>query len=221
MRASMIVSVGLLGVLAFGCVPKDDANDPSQYGNGQPPPNSYPQPGQPGQPGQPTPYPNQPPPAPGQYPQQLPPGQGGPAPQAGGQATPIAPAMAAASSLLIQGLAAQEAPGMSPDGGAFAGQFQEGQVLEQPINLAPNKCYTIIGVGGPGIQDLQVQLVAQPMPGLPPAPLAQSTGNGPNATLGGGRGKCWKFMSPIGFPAKVVMKANKGAGLAAAQVFVK
>jgi hypothetical protein len=221
MRLSLILPVALIGLVPAACVPNDQADDPSQMGNGQqPPPAAYPQGQTP--PGQA--YPAQPMP-PGQLPQQnppgqLPPGQPGGAPhQGGGQATPIPAAAAMAASIPITAMAQQEAPGMQPDGGAFAGQFQEGQVLEHPINLAPNKCYTIIGVGA-GVTDLSIQLVTQPMPGMPPVPLAQSAGSGPNATLGGNK-QCWKFMSPIGVPGKVLLKANKGSGMAAAQVFVK
>ena len=164
-------------------------------------------------------------PAPGQYNPSPAPGAmpGAPAPGRNRSAAPrrpIAPGMAAAASLPLQAMASQEAPGMQPDGGAFAGQFQEGQVLEQPINLQPNKCYTIIGVGM-GVQDLSIELVAQPIPGAPPIWSAQSnTTSGGQAVLGGGK-QCWRFMSPIGGPGKVLLKANKGAGMAAAEVFVK
>ena len=247
MRLSASHSLSLsfaLAALAFApaCIPNDqDAQDPSQVqgqngqpgqmGQGQPGQMGQPggmgqQPGQMGQPGgQPT-YPGgygQPQGQPGQPGQYVPPGgQPGPAqpgqPAAGGAATPIAPAMAAAATLPLQAMATQEAPGMQPDGGAFAGQFQEGQTLEQPINLQPNKCYTIIAAGM-GVAELHIQLVTQPMPGMPPIILAQSAQNGPQAVLGGK--SCWKFMSPIGAPGKVLVKAHKGQGMAAAQVFIK
>jgi hypothetical protein len=41
------------------------------------------------------------------------------------------------------------------------------------------------------------------------------------ATLGGKAAGCWRNPLPIGGPAKVVLKAARGAGMAAAQVYVK
>ena len=116
-------------------------------------------------------------------------------------------------------MAASEVQGMQPEGGAFAGQFQEGQTLEQPFNIQAGKCYSVIAVGM-GVQELDVQIVAQPAPMLPPAVLAQDSTSGPNATLGG-RGQCFKNPLPIGGPAKVLLRATRGAGVAIAQIFVK
>ncbi|HEY4120879.1 MAG TPA: hypothetical protein VGM56_23610 [Byssovorax sp.] len=224
MRPFAFVPVALVVVASLGCVPMDhDADDPSKAqtpNNGAP--NGFGAPG--AMPGAaPAPYGA---PATGQYNPGAAPAPGaapgappGAAP-AGGAATPIAPGMAAAASLPLQAMANQEAPGMSPDGGAFAGQFQEGQVLEQPINLQPNKCYTIVSAGI-GVQEISIQLLGpQLLPGAPPMILAQSTGSGPQAVLGGGK-NCWRFMSPIGAPGKVLVKANKGAGMVAAEVFIK
>jgi hypothetical protein len=163
-----------------------------QPGYGQPQP-GYGQPGQPyGQPGQPA---------------------------AGGQAQ-ANPAAAAAAAAILMPLGAAEAPGAQPDGAAFGGQFQEGQTLEQPINIAAGKCYTVVAASM-GVQHLDVQLVAQPAPQFPPTVIAQSQGGGPTAVLGGKSGGCFKNPLPIGGPAKVVLRATRGAGMAAAQVYVK
>jgi hypothetical protein len=142
-----------------------------------------------------------------------------PAP-AGTSATAIPPVAAVAATPVLQGLGAAEAPGMTADGGPFAGQFQEGQTLEQAINISPGKCYTIVGIGI-GVQELDIQLVAQPAPALPPVVLAQDSTTGPSATLGGKASGCWKNPTPLGGPGKVILKATKGTGLAAAQVYVK
>ncbi|WP_437677413.1 hypothetical protein [Sorangium sp. So ce131] len=138
----------------------------------------------------------------------------------GTAATPIAPVAAAAATPILQGMGTSEAPGMKADGGPFAGQFQEGQSLEQPVTISPGKCYTIVGIGI-GIQELDIQLVAQPAPALPPVVLAQDSTTGPSATLGGKANGCWKNPTPLGGQGKVIVKATKGAGLAAAQVFSK
>ncbi|MGK4007722.1 hypothetical protein WMF31_34210 [Sorangium sp. So ce1036] len=139
---------------------------------------------------------------------------------AGTAATPIAPIAAAAVTPILQGMGSTEAPGMKADGGPFAGQFQEGQSLEQPFNISPGKCYAVVGVGL-GIQELDIQLAVQPAPGLPAMVLAQDSTTGAAATLGGKASGCWKNPTPLGGQGKVILKATKGAGLAAAQVFSK
>ena len=135
-------------------------------------------------------------------------------------ATSIPAIAAAAATPVMQGLAMQEAPGMQPEGGPFAGQFQEGQTLEQAINISPGTCYTIVGVGL-GIQELDIQFYTQPVPQVPPVLLAQDSTTGPQATVGGKASGCWKNPTPLGGPGKVVLKATKGTGIAAAQVYVK
>ena len=204
-----LLAAGLLLSLA-GCSDEPEPNDPSQFNPGQP---GYPpQPGYGPQPG---------------YPQQPPPGQPVPqptaAPPAGGAAggstaTPIPPAAAAAAQPILTGMAQKETAGMAPVGSSFAGQFQQGQTLEQPVQLEPNKCYTVVGVGI-GITELDIQLVVH----QPPAPaiaLAQDQGAGPQAVLGGG-GQCFRYLAPIGAPGKIVMTATGGSGLAMAQVYAK
>jgi hypothetical protein len=227
MRQSVIVPVALLAFAHLGCNPPGpQPNDPSQmnqYGGQQGQPGQY-GPQQPGQYG---------PQQPGQYGPQQPgygqpqPGYGQPQaqpaqpaqPAGGGAATPIAPAAAMAATPVLQAMAASSMQGMKPEGGAFAGQFQEGQTLEQPFNIQPGKCYGVLGVGL-GIQELHVQIVGQPAPMLPPVVIAQDNGTGPNPTLGGG-GQCWKNPLPVGGPAKVVVKATHGAGIGVAQIFSK
>jgi len=224
MRLSMILPVALLGLVAVGCGGSDtpDPNDPSQQQNqyagqpgqpGQYNPNQYQQPGQ----YQPGAQPTTPPPA-GTTP---PPAGTAPAGGAsmGSPATPIAPAAAQAATVVLQGMAASEAPGMQPDGSPFAAQFSEGQVLEQAINIQAGKCYAVIG-SGVGIQQLDIQLILHAAP-LPPQVLAQSSGQGATAVLGGKASGCWKNPLPVGGPGKVVVKATRGSGLAAAQVYIK
>lgn len=220
MRLSMILSAALLALVGFGCGDSTpDPNDPSQQqAMGQPGqynPNQYQQPGQYGT--TTGTYPTgttTPPPA-----TTTPTGTTGAA--AGSPATPLAPAAAAVAQPIIQALAASEVPGMQPDGSSFAGQFQEGQILEQPVNIQAGKCYSVIA-GGMGITQLDVQLVIQPMPQLPAQVLAQSSpGQGGTAVLGGKGNGCFKNPLPVGGPGKVIVKATKGAGVAAAQVYIK
>ena len=134
-------------------------------------------------------------------------------------ATPIAPAAAVAATPILIPIGAQEAPGAQAEGGLFAGQFQEGQVLEQPVTLQPGKCYTVVAAGL-GVQQVDIQLVTQ-LPPLPPTILAQSAGSGPTAVLGGRSSGCFKNPLPIAGPAKVVVRATRGQGMIAAQVYAE
>jgi hypothetical protein len=215
MRVSVLVpaATALLFLLPLACESTPPAQDPSQqnqYASGQYPPGQYP-PGQQPPPGQyTTPPPGSTPPA-----QTAPPAQTG---AAGAQATPITGPGALAADAILTGLAQQEAAGQ-PEGTAFAGQFQEGQVLEQPINLQPGKCYTVVAASIGPVTELDIMLQGQ-MPPLPSTTLAQDSSTGPTATLGGKAG-CWKFPSPVPLPAKVVLRVTKGSGMAAAKVYMK
>jgi hypothetical protein len=215
MRLLSLVPVALLLVFSAACGDKKDPNDPSQmqgqYGYGQ---QGYGQQGY-GQQG----YGQQ------GYGQQ---GYGQPQPtattgqptatstQGSTSATPVQPAVAAGAQPLLQAIAAKEAPGMQPDGGPFAGSFNPGQTLEQPITLAAGKCYAVIGVGI-GISQLDIQLATN-QPPVPPIVLSQGqTSNG--STVLGGAKNCYKNALPMAVPAKVVLKATSGSGLAMAQVY--
>ena len=151
---------------------------------------------------------------PGQQPQPQP---GQPAGGAGVAASPIAAGSMATP--LLTPLQQSEAPGMQPDGSAFAAQFQEGQTMEQPLTLQPGKCYTVVAVSL-GIQELDAMIAAQPLPQVPPAPLAQDSSSGSQAVVGG-KGSCFRNAAPIAVPAKVIVKATRGSGQAVAQVYVK
>lgn len=220
MRVSVLVPAALMSLLPLACgdsnpQPQDPSMQQNPYGAGQYQAGQYP----PGQypPGQPT----------ATYPQQYPttpqPTATAPMPTATaatGQATPMAPQAAMGADVILSGLAVQEAPGAQPEGTAFAGQFQEGQILEQPINLQPGKCYTVVaGSLGP-IQELDIMIQGQIAP-LPPQTFAQDSSTGPTATLGGKAAGCWKNPAPLAIPAKIVLRATQGSGVAAAKVYVK
>jgi hypothetical protein len=149
---------------------------------------------------------------------------GAPAPvvtaQAGPTATPLDPAAAAAATQAINLLAPQSAPGAKAVGSAIAGQFQQGQSLEGQVQMQPNKCYTVIGVGLPPVQNLDIQLAPfVAMPGLPAMVLAADQTVGPNAVIGE-KAACYKS-GPIAVPMKVIVTVSQGSGVAAAQVYEK
>jgi hypothetical protein len=134
-------------------------------------------------------------------------------------ASPIDPNLASVATGPLWAMAQQEAPGMQREGGVIAGQFQEGQVLEQSFQLTAGKCYTVLAVGA-GISEMDISIMlSSSLPGINPV-LAQDSGAGSNASLGG-RGNCYRWSAPVGAPAKFVMKATRGAGIAAGQLFVK
>ena len=116
-------------------------------------------------------------------------------------------------------MAANDAPGMKAEGPTVAGQFQAGQILEQAFQMLPSKCYTVLAVGA-GVSEVDLSMVAlTPIPGMSPV-LAQDSGTGTNASVGG-RGNCYRWTAPIGINAKFVVKATTGSGIIAAQLYVK
>lgn len=136
-------------------------------------------------------------------------------------ATPVAASMAGPFLTGAIQIASQgDTKGMKEEGGTFAGQFQQGQILEQPFQGEPGKCYTVVAMAGPGVTELDAQIVVQPAPMLPPTIIGQDNMSGPQATVGGG-GNCVKNATPIGAPAKVVIKVVSGSGMAGAQLYKK
>jgi hypothetical protein len=201
---------------------------PGGYPQQQPGAQPGPQPGQPGpQPGQPGPQPGQPgqqpaPSASGGFPGI--PGFPGSQPSGGGSSTggtaqPIDPNLAALAVGPLTLFANTEAPGMAKEGPTIAGNFQEGQTLEGQFSFVPGKCYTVVAVGaGPTEIDIEMQYVT-PVPGLNPS-IGKDTQKGSQASIGG-KGNCLKPISPIATNAKFIVRAAKGAGVAAAQLFSK
>ena len=141
---------------------------------------------------------------------------------AGPTATPLDPATAQVVTSLIAPLAASAAaPGAKAVGAAIAGNFTQGQSLDQTVQMNPGKCYTIVGVGVPTIQNLDIQLVPSiAIPGLPAAVVAADSTVGSNAIVGQ-QPNCYKWALPMGGTLKVVMTVSQGQGMAAAQVFEK
>jgi len=140
----------------------------------------------------------------------------------GPAATPLDPATAQVVTSLIAPLAASAAaPGAKPVGAAIAGNFAQGQSLEQTVQMNPGKCYTIVGAGAPTIQNLDIQLVPSiAVPGLPAAVVAAYNSQGSNAIVGQ-QPNCYKWALPMGGTMKVVVSVSAGQGMAAAQVFEK
>ncbi len=141
-----------------------------------------------------------------------------PAPNVGGDATPLPPAAVMAADPLIAAMAQSEAPGAQPDGWTIGGSFEEGQSLSQPVNIQAGRCYTVIGASLGGVGELDLQLVAEAQ-GMPPMVIAQDASSGPTAVLGGKASGCWKNPMPIALPAKLVVRVTRGRGMAVARAF--
>jgi hypothetical protein len=138
---------------------------------------------------------------------------------AGPTATPLDPAAASAATQLMGPIAQQSAPGAKPIGSAIAGQFQQGQSLEGQVQMQANKCYTVVGVGLPPVQNLDIQLAPfVPIAGLPAAVVAQDQTVGPQAIIGE-KATCYRSMLPM--PMKVIVTVSQGSGVAAVQVYEK
>ncbi|HYP97781.1 MAG TPA: hypothetical protein VER96_03840 [Polyangiaceae bacterium] len=140
----------------------------------------------------------------------------------GPTATPLDPATAATVTTLLAPMAASAAaPGAKAVGAAIAGNFAQGQSLEQTVQMNPGKCYTIVGAGAPSITNLDIQLVPSiAIPGMPAAVVAADSTTA-NTAIVGQQPNCYKWALPMGGTMKVVVSVSGGQGIAAAQVFEK
>ena len=66
---------------------------------------------------------------------------------------------------------------------------------------------------------LALVVLATALPGMSPV-LAQDSSTGATASLGG-KGNCYKWSAPLAAPAKFVMTARAGQGVAAGQLYSK
>jgi hypothetical protein len=163
-----------------------------------------------------APAPTAAPTTPSPFPFPMPSGTSAPS---GSAATPIDPNFAAVATGPLFVYAQSEAPGMTRVGTVVAAQFAQGQILETPVTLQPNKCYAVLAVGV-GIQTVDIMLVlTTPIPGMNPT-LARDSGGGTQASLGG-KGRCFTWPAPIAGQAKFVITATSGQGIAAGQMYVK
>ena len=135
----------------------------------------------------------------------------------GGPALPIDVAyMFRAQSALGQ-VAGQHMVKMKPDGDAFAGQFNNGQVLEQAFEIEPGRCYGAVAVGV-GISELEMALVL----GEPPVDhvMGRDELKGWQAVIGPS-GRCISNPLPATAEAKLVITAVTGQGQVLARIYSK
>jgi hypothetical protein len=140
---------------------------------------------------------------------------------AGGRAQAIDASAASVVQPLLNELAKKHAvAGSKPLGAPIVANFQPGQTFEAQIQLQPQKCYTVVATALPPITELNVEItLATPLANLSPV-LAVDSETGTTAVVGK-KPNCYKWAMPLGTPAKVVLRAAAGSGLAAAQVYEK
>ncbi len=164
----------------------------------------------PTQPGAPPPTASvKPPPAP------LPPLAAFGPPDPGGAATSIDIRHMLRAAPALNQLAATHMIKMQKEGPPFAGQFNEGQVLEHTFEVLPGRCYGVVAIAG-GITELGLRIEL----GEPPvtAVLGKDEMKGPQAVVGPS-GNCVRNTLPTPDEARVVMTAVAGAGTAVARVY--
>jgi len=145
-----------------------------------------------------------------------------PPPQAGPTAVRLDATAAAAVVPVLAGLVKDNVQsGAKPLGDPVVGNFAQGQTLEFPVQLTPNKCYTVVASGLPPVAEVGLQLqLTTVLPGMAPV-LAVDSDRGPTAVLGK-KTQCYRWtLGVIPAPGKVVVQVTAGTGLVAAQVYEK
>jgi hypothetical protein len=130
-------------------------------------------------------------------------------------ASPVDVTMAAQAAPVVQYLASSHLPaGARPLGNPFAGQFAEGQIMEQKVQLTPDKCITVVAVGLPPVAEVNLEIFAE----ASKEPAAKDNTSGSQAVLGS-KAQCFRPLASGTY--RLVLSVAKGQGVAAAQVFQK
>lgn len=108
--------------------------------------------------------------------------------------------------------------GTVPEGQLMTARLSADGHAEASITLQPGSCYTVIGFGGPGAFDYQINLVTAPP--APPQILAQSAA-GSVAPVVGPNQQCVRSPYPLPLVVKVDMHLLRGQALVGARVFKK
>jgi hypothetical protein len=142
-------------------------------------------------------------------------------PAATASATPLDATAAAAVQPILNELAKKQAPaGAKPVGSAMVANFQQGQSIENQIQLQPGKCYTVVAAALPPVTEVNVKFLAVALVPGTGMVMAQDNETGTQAVLGE-QPNCYKNPAPIAVPMRVVLEVAGGQGLAAAQVYEK
>jgi len=117
--------------------------------------------------------------------------------------------------------AERDAAGMAMEGDLIASKLAPGQVLEQEFRLQPGRCYTLIAVGGAGIQELDASFeTLGPVRGKSTV-LAADALTGTTAVVGGGAA-CFVWQADLNAtPAKFVLRVRSGDGVVVSQLYAR
>lgn len=118
----------------------------------------------------------------------------------------------------IKMTAQTRAKGMQPDGQLMSAKLQQGGHAEGVLMMQPGKCYTVVGFGGLGVMNYQINLITAPP--LPPQVIAQSA-TGSNAPVVGPNEQCVRNPNPFPTQVKVDMHVIGGTGMVGAQAYSK
>lgn len=118
----------------------------------------------------------------------------------------------------IKQQASTDAKGMRPEGQLMSAKLAQDGHAQGALTLQPGHCYTVVGFGGFGVFQYQINLISQPP--LPPQVLAQSQANGVTPVVGAGA-QCIRDPYPMPMQVKVDMHVIKGQGMVGAQAYVK
>lgn len=117
----------------------------------------------------------------------------------------------------INNKAKTAAVGMKPDGQLLSAKLAPGGHAEGSFTLQPGSCYTVVGFGGFGVFEYQINLLTAPP--MPPQLMAQST-IGVDPAVGAGD-QCIRNPTPTPMTVKIDMNVIRGQGLVGAQVYKK
>jgi hypothetical protein len=118
----------------------------------------------------------------------------------------------------IQMQASSAAKGARPEGELMSAKLAQDGHAQANVTIQPGKCYTVIGFGGLGVFDYQINITTAPP--LPPQVLAQSP-PGSNQPVVGANEQCLRSPSPLPMPVTVDMHVIKGQGMVGAQLYAK
>lgn len=143
----------------------------------------------------------------------------------GGDAGALSPpslgeaALDAAIDLAITTAAPKLAPKMDKEGQPGRATLKEGEHFSMMVNLAPNRCYTIIANSPPGaVEKLDVKLYGPPLFNVEAGKSGANDKNMP--VIGKGTAALCPII-PLAVPYKIDVAATKGAGRIGVHVFAR
>jgi hypothetical protein len=111
-----------------------------------------------------------------------------------------------------------DAKGMKPAGQLMSARLQKDGHAQAQFSLEAGRCYTIVGFGGPGVFQYQINLLTTPP--LAPQVLAQSGADAPHPTVGA-NSQCIRNPYPLPMLVQVDMHVLRGQGMVCAQAYRK